>query len=592
MQNPCENLPFAAMALVMQANNHSSTPFPPFPCGSRYVAIGSVKEALDRVQRAVTTNEGVSLVVGPPGTGKSLICALLNQHFSETHRVCVMGEMPITDAASFHRHLTHFLGIEVSQPDDISLQLRDALTSDKIPAHGLLILIDEAQSLSPDALEAIRTITNISRDGQPCVSTVLIAGNKLDETLAMPSLEAFTQRIATRCYLHALNADETRAYIRNSIERCGSEPESAITDEATGAIHHACSGIPRLINQLMTEAIDCADEAGEMVINDEIVDRAWASLQQLPSPITEEKRFVSDDVAPVEFGSLVDSENFSDLSSRPTADQQKCKDTAAKEEACAECVDPEAGRVVESAAERIAESVVGSESHATTGGEVEQNAFDLQPIEMELPELEDVGPVVPEVASGSAVSDIVSSAATATWSEEPEYEPEPKDPPRAHVASMRGRLPEFFGEFDQEEEIAVEAATNEQAAGLQASGRKRARFEPDDSPISEYSLQEEILHERILQMNEMAAQARFGAIDESNIAGDPLSTRHGGAPAPAEWMPEEASILDIDRKDDSDLLIIEDEVSVVQPPRGIDRTLPEQAVTVDFQAMLAKMRSM
>lgn len=620
-QNPCETLPFAAMALVMQANNHSSTPFPPFPCASRYVAIGSVEEALDRVQRAVTTNEGISLVVGPPGTGKSLICTLLNQHFSETHRVCVMGEMPITDAESFHRHLVHFLGIDVSQSDDINLQLKDALTSDEIPVHGLLVLIDEAQSLTPDALEAIRTITNISSNGQPCVSTVLIASNKLDETLAVPSLEAFTQRIATRCYLHALNADETRTYIRNSIQRCGSEPESAITDEATGAIHHACSGIPRLINQLMTEAIDCADEVGEMVINDEIVDRAWANLQQLPSPIVEEKRFVNEDAAPVEFGSLVDSENFSDLSSTSDAEQREDEDAIEQEAAVAEQVVLEAEEIAEPAEQPTAETMVTSESQRTTVEEIEQNAFALEAIEMEVPELDaadpvthevapaihdvapampdvapampDVAPAMPDVASEAIVSDIMSSAATAMWSEEPEYEPEPTDPPRTHAASMRGRLPGFFGEFDQEEDVAVEVPANQQAVvALQASELKRAQLEPDDSPINEFSLQEEILHERILQMNEMAAQARFGAIEESNIAGDPLSTSQVAAPASVEWMPEKPSMMEIDRKDDSDLLIIEDEISVVRAPRGIDRTLPEQPVTVDFQAMLAKMRSM
>ena len=73
------------------------------------------------------------------------------------------------------------------------------------------------------------------------------------------------------------------------------------SDEAIAAAHHACSGVPRLLNQLLTQAIDCAEEADQSLIDERVIDVAWAQLQQLPSPMVDEPKIQIESTA-VEFG--------------------------------------------------------------------------------------------------------------------------------------------------------------------------------------------------------------------------------------------------------------------------------------------------
>ncbi len=171
----------------------------------------------------------------------------------------------LTDREAFQRHLLHHLGADFNSiaEGDLQLALIDRVCSDEAPEGGLLIVVDEAQSLPTEVLEAIRMATNIMRNGEPRVLAVLCGGVKLDETLVDSSMEAFTQRVATRCYLHPMNGEETRRYVTETIRTCGSDPDQTITDEAIAAVHHACSGVPRLMNQMLTQAIDCAEEADQ-----------------------------------------------------------------------------------------------------------------------------------------------------------------------------------------------------------------------------------------------------------------------------------------------------------------------------------------
>ncbi|WP_182865044.1 ExeA family protein [Rhodopirellula sp. JC639] len=282
-------------------------PFPAFPSANRFVSVGPVLETFSRVSRSILAREAISLVIGPPGTGKSLVCALLAKEFAATHDVIALGETPIPDETSFYRFLLHRLGVplQTGKRDEFEWMIHERLCGNDAKPHGAVLIIDEAASLSADVLEAIRRLTNLMRDGQPMVSAVVAGGVKLDETLTAPSLEAFVQRVTARCYLHPLNGDEARQYIRQSIEVCGAPADETIADKAISAIYHATRGVPRLINQLMTEAIDCAAELNETLINEHTIDKAWASLQQLPSPMIDEPR-IEMESSVVEFGELSD----------------------------------------------------------------------------------------------------------------------------------------------------------------------------------------------------------------------------------------------------------------------------------------------
>ena len=307
-------------------------PFPAFPSIERYVGLGSVQDAVDRIERSILAQDAISVVIGPPGTGKTLISELLASRRQNSHRVISLGETPLVDSDSFLRRVLHQAGADIQNAPggDLQLALFDHICMGDRSDQRLLLLIDEAQSLTPEVLEAIRTLTNLKRDGFPRVSVVMFGGNHLDELLIAPSMDGFRQRISTRCYLHPLNHEETNWYINQTIRNCGCDPEATITADAISAVHHACSGVPRLINQLLTFAIDFAAEKDEHLITDRIIDQSWAEVQQLPSPMVDEPE-INITASTVEFGEL-DSfdaplETQSEINNTSKAFDPICADT-------------------------------------------------------------------------------------------------------------------------------------------------------------------------------------------------------------------------------------------------------------------------
>lgn len=281
-------------------------PFPAFPASGRYVELGSTGDALNRLFRAIDAREALSLVVGPPGVGKSLLCELIADGHQDSHDVVMINQAPLEHKESLIKHLLHGLGVKPDPSTDLHLQLVDRVCS-SFSRSGLLIVVDEAQSLATEVLEAIRMVTNITSQGQRRVMAVLCGSPKMDDRLADPSLEALVQRVATRCYLHPLSDGQTRTYIRQTIANCGSDPDQTIDDAAIEAIHLATGGVPRLVNHMMTEAIDCAAKADQGMIDADMVNIAWANLQQLPSPMVEEAKIGPMlQGMPVEFGTLSD----------------------------------------------------------------------------------------------------------------------------------------------------------------------------------------------------------------------------------------------------------------------------------------------
>ncbi|TWT96498.1 ExeA family protein [Neorhodopirellula pilleata] len=503
-------------------------PFPPFPSAERYVRLGSQDEALQRLCRAVDAWEAISLVIGPPGMGKSLICRMLKNHFARKREVIVFGDAMLESPASLQRHLLSRLdrirGISAAATDrqDPQLAIIDRIANSSKEFAGLLLLVDEAQELSPEVLDTIRILTNtMTNDGRPRVSAVLAGGPKLDETLSLPSLEALVQRVATRCYVHPLSSDETVQYVREVLRRCGGWDESQIEESAIRSIHRACSGVPRLVNQLMTASIEYALSKGKKQVTGQTVDQAWAILQQLPSPIIDEPE-LSRPTFDVEYGPLQDDD---DLVSEPVASFEP------HEPAC----EPTEGSIFD------------------RGASIVDDDFDMLEIEpcdepMTLMEM-DCQTIGNFENMPSQFADFQIDSL--------QCDPMPFDVEGVSHSEAIGACgssnDDLFGEFDEEESV-------ENAAPALS-------FNENDSLRRPSEDLEESLHREILSLR-------------------------GAASAPVLWMEDGDSGDPI--VDDRDLLVIEDDVevdgvAVSNEVERIDR--PGKPVAVDFQAMLAKMRS-
>src|SRR5262249_37324421 len=118
---------------------------------------------------------------------------------------------------------------------DLRLSLVDYLSphgeSAQAATSGLLLVVDEAHTLPQRLLEELRLITNLMRSGRPCVRLLLSGGPQLEERFANPRLESFNQRVAARCYLEALDRQQTDEYVRHHFRQAQGDPDSVLTHD-------------------------------------------------------------------------------------------------------------------------------------------------------------------------------------------------------------------------------------------------------------------------------------------------------------------------------------------------------------------------
>jgi type II secretory pathway predicted ATPase ExeA len=311
----------------------NNRPFAAIPVVEGYFPGTVCENARIALTRCIEREEGIGMVVGPVGTGKTLLCRKLAEQFKNTYRVVLLNSGRLGSRRSLFQAILY----ELEQPyrgmdeGELRLALTDYLqgsegdrsmfsdlantttqvispkngpVSGNPSSRGLLLLVDEAHTLPLRLLDEIRMLTNLSRGGQPLVRVILAGNCALEERLTNPKLDSFNSRIATRCYLEAFNRTETAEYLRAKIELTGGNGEEVFSDGACQSVYRATEGVPRSINQLCDYALLVAFTEGRRRLEAEHIDEAWADLQQLPAPWNGESQGEKPGV--IEFGRLDD----------------------------------------------------------------------------------------------------------------------------------------------------------------------------------------------------------------------------------------------------------------------------------------------
>jgi len=130
------------------------------------------------------------------------------------------------------------------------LSLQAFLADGARAGQNAVIILDEAQNLSPETLEQVRLLSNLETASEKLLQIVLAGQPELANTLALPSLRQFDQRIALRCTVSPLNPVETRDYIHARLRMAGAPTANTFTDEAIERIARFTRGVPRLINNV------------------------------------------------------------------------------------------------------------------------------------------------------------------------------------------------------------------------------------------------------------------------------------------------------------------------------------------------------
>jgi type II secretory pathway predicted ATPase ExeA len=264
-------------------------PFLFVPDLEAYFSAESMEESRRDIEHTIQKGEGIALVFGASGTGKTLLTHILRQSLEKKYTVALVSNSRLETPRALFLQLAHDLHITpTANKETIELRLQLLDFARKESPQGVVLLFDDAQCLHPSVLEQIRFLTD-SADGSLPLFRVVLAGTlDFEETLTLPSLETFNQRVASRCYLDSFSGEETSQYIVRQTEGIRIDtPQrlsaSLFTDEATRRIFQLTDGVPRLINQLCGAALQFAADREVQSVDGALINDAWASFQQIES---------------------------------------------------------------------------------------------------------------------------------------------------------------------------------------------------------------------------------------------------------------------------------------------------------------------
>lgn len=248
----------------------------------------SHQQTVSAAAACIQRRNGPVIIIGNVGSGKSLTLQVIGRKYSDQFTIVSIECSRLEQRSELLQSI--LFGLEMPFRDlsegELRLSLIDYLKNDQSCENGILLLVDEADRLSIELLDELRLITNVVKHGRPQVQLVLAGTQRLEESLNDPRLASFNQRVASRSYLQSLSRTEVESYIADHIERAGGKIDTTFDDAAIEEIAKASDGCPRLINQLCENSLTAAAAERLDGVSFDVVQKAWAELQNLPMPAT------------------------------------------------------------------------------------------------------------------------------------------------------------------------------------------------------------------------------------------------------------------------------------------------------------------
>jgi MSHA biogenesis protein MshM len=235
----------------------SHLPFGLTPDTRFYFAEGSHQEALNTLLFALRSGEGFLKITGEVGLGKTLLCRRLLNALGTEFVAAYVPNPAVSPRGLLQTVAEELGGLADAQatPEQLLKAINGQLVANARRQVRTVLIVDEAQALSDETLEAIRLLTNLETETDKLLQVVLFGQPELDGRLARPQLRQLRQRISFSYRLRPLSREQFNAYVRHRLEVAGAANGALFTDEALRVLFRASRGTPRLVNILCHKAL-------------------------------------------------------------------------------------------------------------------------------------------------------------------------------------------------------------------------------------------------------------------------------------------------------------------------------------------------
>lgn len=215
------------------------------------------QEALQHLRYGIREKKGFIVLTGEVGCGKTTLCRQLLEEMDPNNIETALILNPRLTETQLLQAILHELGVETTKRSrqDLLERLNDHLLELIAAGKEIVVIIDESQNMSFEALEHVRLLSNLETNTQKLLQIILIGQPELKEKLQREELRQLRQRVLVYYDLRPLSREQTSQYIQHRLTLAGANGRPQFTRRAMGKIFSTSQGIPRLINNLCDKAL-------------------------------------------------------------------------------------------------------------------------------------------------------------------------------------------------------------------------------------------------------------------------------------------------------------------------------------------------
>ena len=242
----------------------SRPPFKITPDTSLFFEGSQRGAALDALMYAIHSGEGIIKVVGEVGSGKTMLCRMLEVRLSSNIDVIYIANPSLSPDNILHV-IAHELHLEVNSEMskvNVMQKIQTHLLKKHADNRQVVLFVEEAQSMPIETLEEIRLLSNLETDENKLLQMVLFGQPELDVKLSAPHIRQLKERITHSFNLSPFPPDDTLQYLNFRLRAVGYKGPDVFNKKTAGVVKKYSDGLTRRINILADKSLLAAFSEG------------------------------------------------------------------------------------------------------------------------------------------------------------------------------------------------------------------------------------------------------------------------------------------------------------------------------------------